>query len=57
MTYNGFFDLRRFVTEFNEPQTKVFEGKTYTLNPGSHLLTFPFPLKAMQTSSLVQNSK
>lgn len=57
MTCNGFFDLRRYVTEFNETQTKEFEGKVYTLRPGSHLLTFPFPLKAMQTSSLKQNSK
>jgi len=56
-TYNGFFDLRRFATEFNETQTKVFEGKTYTLAPTSTLLTFPFPLKAMQTSDLKQNSK
>lgn len=57
MTYNGFFDLRRFCTEFNETQTKVFEGETYTLSPNSTLLTFPFPLKAMQTSNLKQNSK
>lgn len=56
-TYNGFFDLRRFATEFNETQTKVFEGETYTLSPTSTLLTFPFPLKAMQTSDLKQNSK
>jgi len=57
MTCNGFFDMRRFATEFNETQTKEFEGTTYTLRPDSHLLTFPFPLKAMQTSSLKQNSK
>lgn len=57
MTYNGFFDLRRFCTEFNETQTKVFDGQTYTLSPNSTLLTFPFPMKAMQTSDLKQNSK
>lgn len=57
LTCNGFFDMRRFCTEFNEPVTKEFEGKTYTLSPNSHLLTFPFPLKAMQTSRLKQNSK
>lgn len=57
LTCNGFFDLRRFCTEFNETQTKVFDGKTYTLSPNSTLLTFPFPLKAMQTSDLKQNSK
>lgn len=56
-TCNGFFDLRRFATEFNETQTKVFEGQTLTLSPTSTLLTFPFPLKAMQTSDLKQNSK
>ena len=56
-TYNGFFDLRRFCTEFNETLTKEFEGETYTLSPNSTLLTFPFPLKAMQTSDLKQNSK
>lgn len=57
MTYNGFFDMRRFCTEFNETLTKELDGKTYTLAPTSHLLTFPFSLKAMQTSKLTQNSK
>lgn len=57
LTCNGFFDMRRFATEFNETQTKVFEGQTLTLSPTSTLLTFPFPLKAMQTSDLKQNSK
>lgn len=57
LTSNGFFDMRRFCTEFNETQTREFEGKTYTLSPGSHLLTYPFPQKAMQTSNLIQNSK
>ncbi|MDE6394394.1 MAG: RagB/SusD family nutrient uptake outer membrane protein [Duncaniella sp.] len=57
LTYNGFFDLRRFAIEFNETQTKVFDGETYTLSSNSTLLTFPFPLKAMQTSDLKQNSK
>ncbi len=56
-TCNGFFDLRRFATEFNETLTKEFEGTTYTLTPTSSLLTFPFPMKAMQTSDLKQNSK
>lgn len=57
LTYNGFFDMRRFMTEFGETRTKQFEGTTYTLRPGSHMLTYPFPLKAMQTSNLIQNSK
>lgn len=56
-TYNGFFDLRRFSTEFNETLTKEFDGETYTLTPSSSLLTFPFPMKALQTSDLKQNSK
>ncbi|MCM1518900.1 MAG: RagB/SusD family nutrient uptake outer membrane protein [Pseudoflavonifractor sp.] len=56
-TNNGFFDMRRFMTEFNETWTRQFEGRTYTIAPGSHLLTYPFPLKAMQTSKLIQNSK
>lgn len=57
LTCNGFFDLRRFCSEFQETKTKVFDGETYTLSPNSTLLTFPFPLKAMQTSDLKQNSK
>jgi len=57
LTCNGFFDLRRFCTEFNETLTKEFDGQTYTLSPKSTLLTFPFPMKAMQTSDLKQNSK
>lgn len=57
LTCNGFFDMRRFCTEFNETVEKEFEGKTYTLSPKSHLLTYPFPLKAMQNSNLKQNSK
>ena len=57
LTYNGFFDMRRFCTELGETLTREFEGKTYTLTPQSHLLTYPFPLKAMQNSPLVQNSK
>lgn len=57
LTCNGFFDLRRFCTEFNETLTKEFEGQTYTLSPKSTLLTFPFPMKAMQTSDIKQNSK
>lgn len=61
-TCNSFFDMRRFCTEFNETLTKTYidsEGgsHTYTLKPYSHLLTFPFPLNAMQTSNLIQNSK
>lgn len=59
---NGFFDMRRFCTEFNETLTKTYtdmggSSHTYTLKPDSHLLTFPFPVKAMQTTNLVQNSK
>lgn len=57
LTCNGFFDMRRFCTEFNETYTKELDGDTYTLSAGSSLLTFPFPLKAMQTSDLIQNSK
>lgn len=56
-TSNGFFDMRRFCTEFNETLTREFDGKTYTLKPTSHLLTFPFPVAAMQNSNLIQNSK
>ena len=59
---NGFFDLRRFCTEFNETLTKTYtdtkgETHTYILKPDSHLLTFPFPVPAMQNSDLIQNSK
>ena len=59
---NSFFDMRRFCTEFNETLTKTYvdtngTSHTYTLKPDSHLLTFPFPVKAMQTSKLIQNSK
>ena len=59
---NCFFDMRRFCTEFNETLTKTYidtqgGSHTYTLTPDSHLLTFPFPVKAMQTSNLIQNSK
>lgn len=62
MSYNGFFDMRRYMTEFNETLTKTYvdsnnETHTFTLKPTSHLLTFPFPVTAMQTSNLVQNSK
>lgn len=66
LTCNGFFDMRRFCTQFNETLTKnytykntenVYETKTYTLSPQSHLLVFPFPLNAMETSNLIQNSK
>lgn len=59
---NTFFDMRRFCTEFNETLTKTYTDTngtthTYTLKPDSHLLTFPFPVKAMQTTNLIQNSK
>lgn len=57
LTYNSFFDMRRFCSEFNETLTREFEGQTLTLSPTSHLLTFPFPLKAMQNSHLTQNSR
>lgn len=57
LTCNSFFDFRRYATELNETQTRVVDGQTYTLLPTSHLMTFPFPLKAMQTSNLTQNSK
>lgn len=61
-SYNCFFDMRRFCTEFNETLTKTYtdtngETHTYTLKPDSHLLTFPFPVKAIQTTNLIQNSK
>lgn len=65
-TVNGFFDMRRFCAEFNETLTreyfKSYNGKlgeehTATLSPDSHLLTYPFPVAAMQNSNLVQNSK
>lgn len=59
---NSFFDMRRFCTEFNETLTKTYidtggTTHTYTLKPDSHLLTFPFPVKAIQTTNLIQNSK
>lgn len=57
LTFNGFFDIRRFCTEFNETLTREYDGKTYTLKPTSHLLTYPFPVSAMQNSNLTQNSK
>lgn len=57
LTCNGFFDMRRFCAEFNETVTKEINGTTYSIGPDSHLLTYPFPLKAMQTSKLIQNSK
>lgn len=56
-TSNSFFDMRRFCTEFNETLTREYDGQTYTLKPDSHLLTFPFPVSAMQNSNLIQNSK
>lgn len=56
-TSNGFFDMRRFCTEFNETLTREFDGKIYTLKPTSHLLTYPFPVAAIQNSNLIQNSK
>lgn len=65
-TVNGFFDMRRFCVEYNETLTRdlytsnngqLGENKTVTLRPDSHLLTYPFPISAMQNSNLVQNSK
>lgn len=61
-SYNDFFDMRRFCAEFDETLTKTYvdsqgETHTFTLRPDSHLLTFPFPIQAMQTSNLTQNSK
>lgn len=65
-TVNGFFDMRRFCAEFNETLTreyqlsnngKIGEEHTATLTPDSHLLTYPFPVSAMQNSNLEQNSK
>lgn len=57
LTVNGFFDMRRFCSEFNETLTREYDGNTYTLKPTSHLLTYPFPVSAMQNSNLIQNSK
>ena len=62
LTYNGFFDMRRFCTQFNETLTKTYvneagETKTYSLRPDSPLLVWPFPQQAMETSNLVQNTK
>ena len=57
LTSNGFFDMRRFCTEFNETLTREYDGNVYTLKPSSHLLTYPFPISAMQNSKLTQNSK
>lgn len=67
LTSNGFFDMRRFCAEFNETVTREFYvnnesgaptlDKTVSIAPDSHLLTFPFPVSAMQNSDLTQNSK
>lgn len=66
LTCNSFFDMRRFCTQFNETLTKEYTTKdtqgnpvtkTYTLSPESHLLVFPFPQNATETSNLIQNSK
>lgn len=59
---NSFFDMRRFCTEFDETLTKTYTDSNggshaYTLKPNSHLLTFPFPVTAIQTTNLIQNSK
>ena len=35
----------------------IGENTGITLKPDSHLLTFPFPVKAIQTTNLIQNSK
>lgn len=57
LTSNGYFDMRRFCTEFKENLTRQYKDETYTLKYDSHLLTFPFPVAAMQNSNLIQNSK
>lgn len=62
LTANGFFDMRRFCAQFNETLTKEYtnankETKSYTLTPDSHLLIYPFPQNAIETSDLYQNSK
>lgn len=55
-----FADARRFNAEgtYALTQTKVWEGKTYTLTPQSHLWTMPFPAGATQNPGngvLLQN--
>lgn len=62
LTTNGFFDMRRYCTQFNETLTKEYtnaagEAQIYTLRPDSPLLVAPFPQNAMETSDLVQNTK
>lgn len=66
MSYNSYFDARRFCKEFGESLSKEvtwknsageMETKTYTLSSDSPLLIFPFPQNAMNNSPLVQNTK
>jgi len=57
-----FIDLKRYNAEGKYPRTltKVFDGKTYTLRPDSHLWTMVFPANAINrpgNGTLVQNSK
>ena len=56
---NRLWDMRRLNTEaeFERTYTKVFNGQTYTLNPGSHLLIMPFAKTATNKNpSLEQNT-
>lgn len=45
-----FADARRFNAEgtFARTLSKIWDGQTYTLEPGSHLWTMPFPAGAIQ---------
>ena len=44
-----FADARRFNAEgtYARTLTKEYDGRTYTLTPGSHLWTMPFPAGAI----------
>lgn len=48
-TIYPFIDIKRYNAEGKYPRTltKVFDGKTYTLKPDSHMWTMPFPANAI----------
>ena len=57
-----FADARRFNKEktYARSMTKTYKGKSYTLNPDSHLWTMPFPAGAVNNAgngSIQQNVK
>jgi len=59
-TANRFWDMRRMSSEseYAKVFTKEFNGQTYSLNPGSHLLIMPFARTATdKNDNLKQNTK